>query len=47
MLGGLPLDSSNANIARHLDLMAAAQPHVPAIKNPRGRTGGRHRRPSN
>jgi acyl-CoA synthetase (AMP-forming)/AMP-acid ligase II len=40
-LRGLPPDSSNANIARHLDLMAAAQPHAPAIKVPRGRTGGR------
>jgi acyl-CoA synthetase (AMP-forming)/AMP-acid ligase II len=30
-----------SNIARHLDLMAAAQPHAPAIKIPRGRSGGR------
>ena len=28
----------NANIARHLDLMAAAQPATPALKVPRGRT---------
>jgi acyl-CoA synthetase (AMP-forming)/AMP-acid ligase II len=33
--------AENANIARHLDLMAAAQPHAPAIKVPRGRSGGR------
>jgi acyl-CoA synthetase (AMP-forming)/AMP-acid ligase II len=28
----------NANIARHLDRMAAAQPSAPALKVPRGRT---------
>ena len=30
--------SPNANIARHLALMAAAQPGTPALKIPRGRT---------
>ena len=35
------MDPPNANIARHLDLMAAAQPRAPAIKIPRGRSGGR------
>jgi acyl-CoA synthetase (AMP-forming)/AMP-acid ligase II len=35
------VDSPNANIARHLDLMAAAQPQAPAIKVPKGRSGGR------
>jgi olefin beta-lactone synthetase len=30
--------ASNANIARHLGLMAAAQPERPALKIPRGRT---------
>lgn len=29
---------ANANIARHLDSMAAAQPRTPALKIPRGRT---------
>jgi acyl-CoA synthetase (AMP-forming)/AMP-acid ligase II len=29
---------ANANIARHLSLMAAAQPQMPALKIPRGRT---------
>ena len=33
--------SESANIARHLPLMAARQPDQPAIKIPRGRTGGR------
>lgn len=32
--------SESANIARHLPLMAARQPDHPAIKIPRGRTGG-------
>lgn len=31
---------TNANIARHLAIMAAAQPMRPALKIPRGRTGG-------
>ena len=31
--------SDNANIARHLGLMAAARPDQPALKIPRGRTG--------
>ncbi|MBS0663004.1 MAG: AMP-binding protein [Verrucomicrobia bacterium] len=31
--------ASNANIARHLGLMAAAQPAMAALKIPRGRTG--------
>lgn len=30
--------AANANIARHLDSMAAAQPRTPALKIPRGRT---------
>jgi acyl-CoA synthetase (AMP-forming)/AMP-acid ligase II len=30
----------NANIARHLDRMAAEQPRAPALKVPRGRTAG-------
>ena len=34
----VPVPSSNANIARHLSLMAAARPHDAAIKVPRGRT---------
>lgn len=33
-----PAAVDNANIARHLALMAAAQPAVPALKIPRGRT---------
>jgi len=33
--------SESANIARHLSLMAARQPDHPAVKIPRGRTGGR------
>ena len=33
-----PLTDESANIARHLPLMAAAQPHVAALKIPRGRT---------
>jgi len=32
--------SESANIARHLPLMAARQPDHPAVKIPRGRTGG-------
>ena len=32
------MSASNANIARHLGLMAAAQPGTPALKIPRGRT---------
>ena len=32
---------ASANIARHLPLMAARQPDHPAVKVPRGRTGGR------
>ncbi len=31
--------AANANIARHLALMAAARPDAPALKIPRGRTG--------
>jgi acyl-CoA synthetase (AMP-forming)/AMP-acid ligase II len=31
-------DAANANIARHLGTMAAAQPDAPALKIPRGRT---------
>ncbi|MEO6245368.1 MAG: fatty acid CoA ligase family protein [Opitutaceae bacterium] len=34
----LPSAVDNANIARHVTLMAAAQPAVPALKIPRGRT---------
>jgi len=33
--------TESANIARHLPLMAARQPDHPAVKIPRGRTGGR------
>ncbi|MDO8543128.1 MAG: fatty acid CoA ligase family protein [Opitutaceae bacterium] len=33
-----PVDRANANIARHLGLMAAAQPTRPALKIPRGRS---------
>jgi acyl-CoA synthetase (AMP-forming)/AMP-acid ligase II len=33
--------SASANIARHLPLMAAQQPDHPAVKIPRGRSGGR------
>ncbi|MBA3848582.1 MAG: peptide synthase [Opitutus sp.] len=33
--------SESANIARHLPLMAARQPDHPAVKVPRGRSGGR------
>ncbi|MEO7414436.1 MAG: fatty acid CoA ligase family protein [Opitutaceae bacterium] len=33
-----PVSVSNANIARHLGLMAATQPQTPALKIPRGRT---------
>ena len=33
-----PAERANANIARHLALMAAAQPTTPALKVPRGRT---------
>ena len=32
------LPTENANIARHLGLMAASQPLIPALKIPRGRT---------
>jgi olefin beta-lactone synthetase len=32
--------AANANIARHLDWMAAAQPRTPALKIPRGRSRG-------
>src|SRR5580765_2828709 len=39
---GEPVESveraANANIARHLALMAALQPSTPALKVPRGRT---------
>ena len=34
----MPPPASTANIARHLGLMAAAQPGTPALKIPRGRT---------
>ena len=34
----MPESAANANIARHLALMAAARPHAPALKIPRGRT---------
>jgi acyl-CoA synthetase (AMP-forming)/AMP-acid ligase II len=37
---GLPPNPSNANIVRHLDVMAASRPNAPAIKVPRGRTRG-------
>jgi olefin beta-lactone synthetase len=36
----VPTSTANANIARHLALMAAARPHDAAIKIPRGRTRG-------
>jgi olefin beta-lactone synthetase len=36
----VPTPSDNANIARYLGLMAAAQPATPALKIPRGRTAG-------
>ena len=32
------VERANANIARHLALMAAARPSAPALKIPRGRT---------
>ena len=35
----MSLPDANANIARHLGLMASAQPQAPALKVPRGRTG--------
>ena len=35
------MTAGSANIARHLPLMAARQPDRPAVKIPRGRTGGR------
>lgn len=43
MAGGAPCrgpfpETVNANIARHLETMAAAQPGTPALKIPRGRT---------
>ena len=34
----MPPPETNANIARHLALMAAAAPGQPALKIPRGRT---------
>jgi acyl-CoA synthetase (AMP-forming)/AMP-acid ligase II len=34
--------AANANIARHLALMAASQPDVPALKIPNGRTSDNH-----
>ena len=36
----MPTPPANANIARHLSLMAAAQPTGLALKVPRGRTRG-------
>lgn len=38
----LPAATANANIARHLALMAAAQPNTPALKIPHGRTSDNH-----
>jgi olefin beta-lactone synthetase len=40
IIRGLPPPPSNANIARHLELMAARRPQAPAIKIPRGRSRG-------